>query len=121
MSRIRRVAATFAFAAMTLSVVAGALAGTCVEAGNAREMAMMTHGGHDTPTPGSSGDASDDGSPSDCPMSRAAVSSCGAPALLARPTIGVLPAALTAERVAADTPHVPASHHALGLFRPPIA
>ena len=120
MSRIRRFAATFALVAMTLSLGEGLLASACAEDATAAEMSMMTHEGHD-PEPMNDDGPGEHRSPSDCPMSTAAISSCAASAILTHPSNGVLTHPVTAERRTADSPHIPASFHALGLFRPPIA
>ena len=105
---------------MTLSLSEALLASACTDSAS---MAEMAPDGHDaTPHPTGDHESTQDGDQrSDCPMSAATVSNCVASAILARVSTGMAPAAVTAERGAPDSPHIPGSYHASALFRPPIA
>lgn len=120
MTRIRRFAAIFALAAMTLSLSEGLLATACAEEG--AMPAMAAHDGHAATTgaPASPGPDGTEDAPR-CPMSTAAVSACAATAIATTPSVAVPAAPVNSARPAPLLTHVPASFVTLGLFRPPIA
>ena len=119
MSHIRRFAAIFALAAMTLSLSEGMLATACADDG--AMAGMVAHEDHasapDAPTP--PGTSSEDAPR--CPMSTAAMSACAATAIVSTTTLAVPAAPVNGVRTAPLLTHVPASYVTQGLFRPPIA
>ena len=119
MSQIRRFAAIFALAAMTLSLSEGLLATACADDGAMREMVHDDHASVPH-APASDGAEGTEDAPR-CPMSTAAMSACAATAIVSTSTLAVPAARVNGVRSVPLLTHVPASYVTLGLFRPPIA